>query len=478
MNKRNDAIYEKLSSDRYTPFSLAKKLGAKAVLESASFSHGKERYSILMIEEAFKVIQDDMGISFVIEGKREDVSISIKNPDILDVLSYIALQNQKPNNNIPLPAAGIGYLSYEFCVHCDTIFLEKQIDELNIPESNFIVGHIYIIFDHFSEELHIFGLNYNEHKIDLAKSIDSLKKRINDLDFSYLQEAEIPSPCEILTNLEQTKTDFINQVTTLKQCITDGDLLQAVPSRRLQIKCETSALEVYRKIRLSNPSPYLFYINFGDYEIVGASPESLVRVRNGNATIRPIAGTRRRGKNDAEDEKLKLELLNDKKEKAEHLMLVDLARNDLGRVCEVGSVKTTRFMECEVFSHVIHLVSDVNGKILPNITSIQVLRSAFPAGTVSGAPKIKAIELLSTLEKTKRSFYAGAIGYIDIEGGLDFCIAIRCALKQNDIWTLQAGAGIVYDSNPQREWEETNEKLNSMRSVIEQQHISSNKIGE
>ncbi|RAX54999.1 anthranilate synthase component I [Helicobacter sp. 16-1353] len=516
MDKRNDAIYEKLSSDRYTPFSLAFKLGAKAILESASFSHGKERYSILMVEEAFKIFQDKSGVWFIINGEKKPANLNVdsaesmadsatkaestesttesradskdykNSPDILDILSYIAAQNKRANNNIPLPASGIGYLGYEFCAKCDTIVLETQTDSLEIPESIFIVGHIYIIFDHFSEELHIFGLNYNEHEIDLNKAIERLKKRINDLDFSYLQipvaqdsgsqiaqipasqDSSYPVDFKILTDIKESKSEFIAQVLHLKECITNGDLLQAVPSRRLQIQCEIDALEAYRRLRLSNPSPYLFYINFGDFEIVGASPESLVRVRGGNATIRPIAGTRRRGKNDAEDERLKLELLSDEKEKAEHLMLVDLARNDLGKVCEIGSVEVVSFMQCEVFSHVIHLVSQVNGKVKKDISSMQVLRSSFPAGTVSGAPKIRAIELLSSIEKTKRNFYAGAIGYVDIEGGLDFCIAIRCALRQENIWNLQAGAGIVYDSIPEREWEETNEKLNSMISVLTQ----------
>ena len=192
-----------------------------------------------------------------------------------------------------------------------------------------------------------------------------------------------------------------------------------------------------------------------------------MRVRDGLASIRPIAGTRRRGKTREEDEQLKRELLHDPKEKSEHLMLVDLARNDLGRVCRPGSVQVTRYMDCELFSHVIHLVSDVQGVVQAGIKPIQVLRAAFPAGTVSGAPKISAIEILSRLEKVKRRFYAGAVGYLQPSGDLDFCIGIRCALKQDSTWTLQAGGGIVYDSTPDREWEETNEKLGALKEIIE-----------
>ena len=215
------------------------------------------------------------------------------------------------------------------------------------------------------------------------------------------------------------------------------------------------------------PSPYLVYLDFGDKQLVGSSPESLVRVREGFASIRPIAGTRKRGKDSKEDEELKANLLADPKEKSEHLMLVDLARNDLGRVCKPGTVEVTRYMDCEYFSHVMHLVSDVQGKVRDDMKQIQVLRSSFPAGTVSGSPKISAIEILSRLEKTKRRFYAGAIGYLQASGDLDFCIGIRCALKQDSLWTLQAGGGIVYDSTPDREWQETNEKLGALRAVIE-----------
>lgn len=528
--------YARLSSERYTPFSLAKKLDAIAILESASFTHGRERYSILMLEKAFEVRQNakngdakNSEVEFVIEGKKvawqgdsrtlEDSPCGAKNGarscldsqtnlhaknapknpsdvtklDILDALAYISAQNHRAIKehdaihdaikDIPLPSAGVGFLGYEFCAFCDEIALFPQKDELDLPLAAFIVGHIYVVFDHFCEELHIFGLNYNEHSIDLEAAISRLKNRINDLDFSYLQPASQsedspPVGYKILSDISATKAAFIANVEQIKRHITAGDLLQAVPSKKIRIECATSALNLYGKLRLKNPSPYLFYINFGSFELVGASPESLVRVRDWSATIRPIAGTRRRGKSEAEDEFLRLELLNDPKEKAEHLMLVDLARNDLGRVCAAGSVRVEKFMDCERFSSVTHLVSEVRGTIEADKeaggkndfggtnAAIAALRAAFPAGTVSGAPKIRAIEIISSLESHKRGFYAGAVGYFDIHGGFDFCIAIRCALKKAGIWTLQAGAGVVYDSTPEREWEETNEKINAIYAVL------------
>ncbi len=484
MAKRTDCIYEKLPSDRYTPYSLARKIGAKAILESARFNRGRERYSILMTEEAFHIVQDDEGLAFIMDGRRvpftdslimDETSTETVAPgskmlhkaDILDALLYVAQENELPVKGIPVPASGIGYLGYEFCSRCDTITLAPQKDELKIPESEFVVGHVYIVFDHFTETLHIFALNYTEHQIDLQKAVDNLKKRLGDLDFSYLAPPEEVEPCRTITDLEQSEKEYKEKVIELKKHIVAGNIFQAVPSRRLQLECASSAMEIYRRLRSINPSPYLLYIDFGDRQLVGSSPESLVRVREGVASIRPIAGTRRRGINNAEDEALKAELLSDPKEKSEHLMLVDLARNDLGRVCESGSVNVTRYMDVEYFSHLMHIVSDVEGKVKEGVKPIQVLRSAFPAGTVSGSPKISAIEILSRLEKIKRRFYAGAIGYIQNTGDLDFCIGIRCALKQDTTWTLQSGGGIVFDSNPDREWEETNEKLRALRVVIE-----------
>ncbi len=460
-------LVETLPGERYTPFSLAKKFGAKAVLESASFTGGKDRYSILMLDEAFRVIQDDDGVAFVVNGERRPVYL-MKDGDILDVLQEIAAENQTETGaGFPLPAAGIGYLSYEFCARCDTISLAKQDDELKIPESAFIIGHTFIVFDHFSEKIYVCAQNYREHEIDLQAAVDTVKKRLGDLDFSYMAEPETDFPSTVLTDVRQSHDEYVEKVIELKKRIRAGDIIQAVPSRRLQIKSGVPALEVYRRLRSVNPSPYLFYLDFGDFQFTGASPESLVRVRNGEAAIHPIAGTRRRGRNSAEDEKLHEELLNDPKEKAEHLMLVDLARNDLGRVCRAGTVEVTRFMTTELYSHVIHLVSEVTGKILDGEQAVKVLRSAFPAGTVSGAPKISAMEILSTLEKNKRNFYAGAVGYITSYNELDFCIAIRCAVKKDGVWNLQVGGGIVNASDPDREFEETCEKLAAMRSVIE-----------
>lgn len=477
---RSDSVASSIPGERYTPFALAKKLGALAILESASFTHGRDRYSLILVREAFRIRQNADGVFFVIDGQE----IPYTGGDILDCQLEIASQNVLPPDGIPLPGAGIGFLGYEFCARCDTITLSSQADGLGIPESEFIVGHVYLVFDHFTDTIHIFGLNYDQHEIDLDEAVSDIKTRLGDLDFSYLAPPTASAPCAVVSDERASRENFVAGVRSIKEDIVAGNLLQCVMSRRLVLESAETALEVYRRLRSKSPSPYLFYLDFGSYQLVGASPESLVRVRDSVASIRPIAGTRRRGKTGDEDAALKAELLADPKERAEHLMLVDLARNDLGRVCQPGSVRLTRTMDVELFSHVMHIVSDVTGQLPPaglapagtgpSASSgrplgrgIDVLRSAFPAGTVSGAPKIIAIETLSRLEKEKRGFYAGAVGYVEPDGDLDFCIAIRCALKMGRKWVLQAGAGIVHASDPDREWEETNEKLMAMRSVLE-----------
>ncbi len=473
----SDAIYKSISSERYTPYSLARKIGARVILESASLKTGRERYSILLADEAFKVLQDDEGVAFLIDGKRRefipqepsyDAMGREKDADILDALLYVASQHKdfEKTGEFPVPSSGMGYLSYEFARRCDNIRFFEQTDELGVPESLFIVGHIYIVFDHFTETIHLFAFNYREHKIDLEQAVEKFLKRFNDMDFSYVDEGDQHFEYKLLTDIEKSKTEYIEKVNELKKHIIEGDIIQAVPSRRVQIECKATALQVYGKLRKVNPSPYMFYLDFGDFQLTGASPESLVKVSGGKASIHPIAGTIRRGKNEIEDEELSAKLRGDPKEQAEHLMLVDLARNDLGRVCKTGTVNVPQYMECEKFSHVIHLVSNTEGIVREGVKPVQVLRASFPAGTVSGAPKISAMQILSGLEKVKRRFYAGAVGYIQNNGDLDFCITIRSALCKNNVWSLQAGGGIVYDSTPEREFTETQEKLGALIDTL------------
>jgi len=277
---------------------------------------------------------------------------------------------------------------------------------------------------------------------------------------------EIPvKPSQVVS--EFSESDFIKAVERAKQYIFDGDIMQVVLSQRTSKIFSTSPLALYRALRNLNPSPYMFYYNFGDFHVVGASPEILVRLEGDAVTVRPIAGTRPRGSTRQEDERLAADLLADPKECAEHLMLMDLGRNDIGRVADIGSIKVTENMQIENYSHVMHIVSNVDGKLKSGLSAIDVLRATFPAGTVSGAPKVRAMEIIDELERSKRGVYAGAVGYLGFNGDMDLAIAIRTGVIKGGKLYVQAGAGIVADSVPKNEWIETENKAKALLKAAE-----------
>ncbi len=448
-----------LPGERFTPYSLAEKLKCRALLESASFHRGKDRWSLLLVKEAARIIQKGDEISLEVKGKR--FRLKGKYRDILDVLLYFANQHPGSRPEYPFPAGGVGFVTYEFASRFDTIKLSPKEDELGVPDALFILGHVFILFDHYTDSIVLLGVNYKEASVDLEKELDAVEARLNDLDFNFMSGERRTASAEILSQAGEEE-EYLRGVEKVREEIIRGNLLQGVLSRRLRVRTDLTALDGYRNLRSFNPSPYMFYLNCGEFELFGASPEVHVKAGAGTALIRPLAGTRRRGKNPEEDAALEKELLADPKERAEHLMLVDLARNDLGRICRPGSVAPTEMMVIEKYSHVMHIVSEVTGKLKPGMTGLDALRASFPAGTVSGAPKIKAMEILDALEKPKRGFYAGVVGYVEPGGGLDTCIVIRSALKKGDLLVLQAGAGIVYDSLPHKELEETANKLGAL----------------
>ncbi len=456
-------MIRKINGERFTPLSLAKKLGAAALLESASFQRGRERYSFLLLKEAFRIFQkgDDMFMG------RDGATLALrtKSGDILDVLSHFSRQHDGREASFPLPTGGIGFLSYEYCRRFDTIKLRDRPDPLGLPDALFLFGSVFLVFDHYTDTISLVGMNYREKEIDIERALDETERRINDLDFNFMAPARTDWKIERLPR-EDDRESYLSGVRAVKEQIVQGNLLQGVLSRRMQVRTDMPAIEAYRSLRTVNPSPYMFYLDFGDFQLFGASPEVHVKVRDGTAAIRPLAGTRRRGAHSAEDAALEKELLADPKERAEHLMLVDLARNDLGRVCQPGTVEVTQLMEVERYSHVMHIVSHVEGKLAEGRTGIDALRATFPAGTVSGAPKIRAIEVIDSLEPVKRGFYAGVVAHVESDGSLDSCISIRCGVKQGDIVTLQAGAGVVYDSVPEKEFEETEAKLGALARAL------------
>jgi anthranilate synthase component 1 len=451
-----------LPGERFTPFGLARKLKARALLESASFRGGRERYSILVLREAFTVVETKEGVFLEKGGRRQRIRNGGR--DILAVLSYFAEQHAGSHFGFPFPAGGTGYLSYEYAARFDTVRLSEKTDPVGLPLASFLFGHVILIFDHYTDSITILGVNYREAEIDLEQAVRETEERINDLDFNYLS----PSPADTRAVLlpGAAREEYLEGVRKVKDEIVAGNLLQGVLSRRLTFRSSIPAMEAYRSLRSVNPSPYMFYLDFGGFQLFGASPEVHVKVKEGRAVMRPIAGTRRRGATEAEDRRLEAELLADEKERAEHLMLVDLARNDLGRICVPGSVRVTESMVVERYSHVMHIVSQVEGALPDGVSGIEAIRATFPAGTVSGAPKIRAMEVIDGLEREIRGFYAGIVGYVESGGTLDTCIAIRSALRIGDRLVVQAGAGIVYDSVPEREYEETQAKLGALGKAL------------
>lgn len=490
--KTGDTAVRTLPGEKHTPFGLARKLNAKVILESSSLSRGRERYSVLLVQEAFQIHQEPNGI-IMLRGKERRVMTDYgpppppeapyttqprhaeghpglssgpgspppRTPDILDTLQSIAARHARTETEYPFPAGGIGFLSFEFAARCDAVHIPQRPDPLGLPLAAFIFGHVYVIFDHYTDQVHLIGINYGEDDIDLEKALDDTEAKINDLNFNYMMEQTALYPAIVASTREESES-YKAAVAKFRREIIKGNLLQGLPSRRLEIATEMPAIEAYRSLRSANPSPYQFYLDFGPYQLFGASPEVHVKVQNDRVLLRPLAGTRRRGANEAEDRALAAELLADPKELAEHLMLVDLGRNDLGRVCNVGSVEVTEMMNIEKYSKVMHIVSQVEGTLSPGKTAADVIRATFPAGTVSGAPKIQAVNTIAAMESVPRSFYAGLVGYLEPNGSLDTCITIRSALKKENRLFLQAGAGVVYDSNPERELEETNEKLRAL----------------
>lgn len=539
--KTGDTAVRTLPGEKHTPFGLARKLNAKVILESSSLSRGRERYSVLLVQEAFQIHQEPNGI-IMLRGKERRVMTDYgppaqtaptsphapftpgpgtpegrpgpqapapgrpapgipaegspgttptgqapnpahpglsthphqaqsaaasrvtphpRTPDILDTLQSIAARHARTETEYPFPAGGIGFLSFEFAARCDAVHIPQRPDPLGLPLAAFIFGHVYVIFDHYTDQVHLMGINYGEDDIDLEKALDDTEAKINDLNFNYMMEQTAQYPAIVASTREESES-YKAAVAKFRREIIKGNLLQGLPSRRLEIATEMPAIEAYRSLRSANPSPYQFYLDFGPYQLFGASPEVHVKVQNDRVLLRPLAGTRRRGANEAEDRALAAELLADPKELAEHLMLVDLGRNDLGRVCNVGSVEVTEMMNIEKYSKVMHIVSQVEGTLSPGKTAADVIRATFPAGTVSGAPKIQAVNTIAAMESVPRSFYAGLVGYLEPNGSLDTCITIRSALKKENRLFLQAGAGVVYDSNPERELEETNEKLRAL----------------
>lgn len=464
-------LIRELHADLETPVSVYLKLrgqGASFLLESVEGGEHVARYSFIGVQPQ-KTYQLKDGLVEIHEGAECKIASLNGEIDPIQFLQHeIEQYKVEPVANAPRFYGGlVGYLSYE-AVRFFEPTLHDRMHTQSMPDGIFMLADTLIAFDNVRHSIFLIANILDGDGAAAESKLDQLEQRIKQpLPDSVSTQHE---PSNITSNL--TRAEFESMVETAKEKITAGDIFQVVLSQRFTRQTRADAFDVYRAVRRLNPSPYMFFFDFGLVEeeplfLVGSSPELFVRLEQGIASLRPIAGTRPRGADAAADEALAVELLADPKERAEHVMLVDLGRNDLGRVCAYGSVKVTDFFTIERYSHVMHIVSEVQGSMRPGLTAFDLLRASFPAGTVSGAPKVRAMEIISSLEKDSRNAYAGMVGYFGFDGAMDTCLTIRTMIGRGGSVSVQAGAGIVADSNPAAEYQETVNKASAMLRAID-----------
>jgi anthranilate synthase component 1 len=406
------------------------------------------------------------------DGTQEEFDL-LQDQDPLGLLKD-QMQGVKWVSDPTLPrfcGGAVGYIGYDMIRFFERL-PDTTEDDLNLPDSIFALTDSLLIFDHVKHKIRVLAnarINGNPDAAYNAaiRKIDHLVSKLSTpIGMQYAAQKPHTPINQPSSNFTQ-REDFEKSVEQCKEYIAAGDVIQVVLSQRFSQKVTADPFDIYRALRSVNPSPYMYYLSFGNIKLIGSSPEILVTAQEGTVTTRPIAGTRPRGKTDEEDTQLIEDLLADAKERAEHIMLVDLGRNDLGRVCDYGSVRVDELMAIERYSHVMHIVSNVRGQLRQDKDQFDVLRAAFPAGTVSGAPKVRAMQIIDELEPTRRGTYAGAIGYFSYSGDMDTCITIRTILIHNDTAYIQAGAGIVADSIPAMEYQETINKASAMLKAIE-----------
>jgi len=453
-----------------TPVSLFLNIRQEArypfLLESVEGGEQLARYSFLG-RNPYQALEFD--------GEQVILSRTGENPEILQQSYFEALKELTTAYSEPelpdlprLTGGAVGYSSYDTVREVENL-PNMPADDLKLPEAIWAFYDEIYAFDHVKQQVIIIKTVFTDKDDDYELMYRKAQESLDEMvELVYESSAGRDSfsiyPDKLHSNMEQDV--FESMVKKAKNYIYEGDIFQVVLSQRFETDFEGDRFMLYRALRMVNPSPYLFYLDFDDFAFVGSSPEVLVRVQDGTAELLPIAGTRPRGKTTEEDLALEKELLNDPKEIAEHVMLVDLGRNDLSRVCKSGSVKPVRSQVIERYSHVMHIVSDLRGQLESGKTAVDALMKSFPAGTVSGAPKIRAMEIIDELEPTKRGPYAGAVGYFDFSGNMDTCIAIRTMVVANNKVYIQAGAGIVADSDPEKEFEETRNKAGALVEAL------------
>jgi anthranilate synthase component I len=467
-------VYKEILADLDTPVSAYMKIRGgeySFLLESIEGGEKWARYCFLGCDPSIVIITKGRTLTLIENGKRKERQIESGSP--LSAIKEI-LARYQPMHSSGLPrfsGGAVGFVSYDMVRFFEDL-PEQTLNDLDVPDSQFIITDTMLVFDNISQTIKIVSNAFVEGD-DLDAVYENTIQKIFALEEklkaplargSALDE-EVEAPLSFESNIEEGT--FKQAVKRIKEYILEGDAIQVVLSQRLKFAINCNPFDIYRALRTVNPSPYMYYLEFGELQVVGSSPEVLVRLEDDKVEVRPIAGTRKRGKNEEEDNELEKDLLQDKKELAEHIMLVDLGRNDLGRVSEISSVEVDEQFTIERYSHVMHIVSNVKGILKKGLDCFDVLEAAFPAGTLSGAPKIRAMEIIDELEPTRRGLYGGAVGYISFSGNMDTAIAIRTLLIKDKTAYLGVGAGIVADSVPQSEFEETMNKGRALLKAIE-----------
>ncbi len=468
-------IYTEFVADYETPVAVFEKIdnGIRSFLfESAESNDHVGRYSFLGSDP--RIYFEARGRHIVIEegGQRREFESSLDPLAELQQLMATFRAVELPGLP-PFSGGAVGYIGYDAVRFFEPTVGEPPPDQLGLPEMVFLVTDTFLVFDHRFRRLKIFASAFVEGtKVDEAydEAAQKIRRIVNKLEQPTKPQLMNAAPVAISLDPQSntTREEFHEMVRRAKRHIEAGDIFQMVPSQRFEARFEGNPLTLYRALRFVNPSPYMFCLRLGErFSLVGSSPEVHVRLRGRTVEIRPIAGTRKRGADADEDERMAEELLADPKERAEHLMLVDLARNDVGRISEYGSVRVTEFMAVERYSHVMHIVSNVVGDLDQNYSAYDVMKATFPAGTVSGAPKVRAMQLIYEFEKGKRGVYAGAVGYFGFDGQLDSCIALRSVVLKEGTAYVQAGGGVVADSQPELEFQESVNKAMAVFRAIE-----------
>ena len=469
MSQQRIPISVEILADMETPLSVFKKLGNQPysyLFESVEGGEKWARYSLIGLPASTVIKIFNNEIQIWEDGK---IIEELTSEDPLKFLEeYQENIKVKVNEELPGFTGGlVGYLGYDCIRYIEPRLSHSNLpDPLGTPDALFMLSEEVAVFDNLNNKLHLIVLSKSESEADISTAKERLKelsdKLLTPLTQNNLEEIKSPVTEKDFVSGFGEK-EFKESVEKIKEYIKAGDVMQVVCSQRMSVPFTSDPVELYRSIRHLNPSPYLYFLNLEDFHIVGSSPEILARLEDGEVTVRPLAGTRRRGKDEEDDVAMEKDLVNDPKEIAEHLMLIDLGRNDIGRIAEAGTVEVTQKFSVERYSHVMHMVSNVRAKLRKGLKAMDVFRATFPAGTLSGAPKIRAMEIINEFEPVKRGIYGGAIGYFSWQGNMDMAITIRTAIIKDEVLYIQAGGGFVADSDPELEWKES---LNKGRAIF------------